>query len=268
MAGAIVMLGVVGSTLSGLAVITTFIGHRWRRRQALTAQRQKLARPPLVLAEGFQRLHGIAKKRRRGEDDVIASGCNTSVIVVSGRQRFWKRDESRQEGRSFNLVTDSGVKVRVPLRNSGWTLETAARERNGPERRSVEYELTDGERVWVEGELYAVTRKSKEAGYRDSAPEKRWAFKADGAEIRMWTEGSLHAYEATEFLPPVFSILVWAFVAFMLGWSFSLATGGSTSGESVFVALSAAMLGIGFAAVLIQSDGGWIGSRPWFHRKQ
>ncbi len=201
---------------------------------------------------------------------MIASGCNTSVIVVSGRQRYWKRDESRQEGRSFNLVTDNGVKVRVRLPDSGWTLETAARERNGPERRSVEYELTDGEPLWVEGELHAVTLKSKEAGYRDSAPAKRWEFKSDGAEIRMWTEGALEAHEATEFLSPAFSVVIWGFVAFMLGWSLSIASGGRlANGEfSVFVVLSAVMVGLAIAIVLLQSTGGWIGSRPWFQRKE
>jgi hypothetical protein len=268
-AGAIEAVSALGSALSGAAVITTFIAYRWRRARQLAEQRKKLARPPLELREGYCRLNGIAKKRRRSEHDVLASGCNVSVIVVSGRERYWKRAETRQEARSFNLLTDNGEKVRVCLRDSGWTLETAARERNGPERRSVEYDLTDGERVWVEGELQAVVRKRK-AGYRDNGSLKRWEFKADGAEIRMWTEGALAAHEATVFLPPVFSILLWSFVAFMLGWSLSIAMGGRlSSGEfSVFVALSAAMVGLAIAVVVVQSMGGWIGSRPWFQRKE
>ncbi len=231
--------------------------------------RERLARPPLELEPGPQRLHGTAKKRRRSEDDVLCSGSNVSVIVAEKRARYWKRSESIQEARSFNLVTDQGDKIRVRLRGNEWSLETDARQRNGPERRSVEYQLADGERVWVEGELRAVNSKTTTAGYRDGAPTTRWEVVANEEPIKLWTEGALYAHKATEFLPPFMAVPVWAFSSLMLWWSYSLILGGRASTlEAIYFVSNVVLFSIALALVIVHWQGGWIGSRAWFDRKE
>jgi hypothetical protein len=262
------MVGVAMSATSVVMLLGAFLHYRRRRARRLVEARERLTRAPIELVPGSCRLHGVAKKRRRGEDDVLAYGCNLSTMVTGHRSRFWKRQESRKEGRDFNLVLDDGARVRVRLSGKPWELETDAREHHSPERRVVEYQLVDGERLWVEGRLEPSVGTQR-SGYRDRALRQHWRVVADETPLSLWTEGSLVAHESTSFMPLGVSFFAWGLAALMSCWSVAILTSRSESSAYLawYVALSACLLGVAGAFVLAEGSGGWSGSLPWFQRR-
>ncbi len=192
----------VVSFLATAALIWAYASFALRRARRVRDAAAALDAANAPLRPGFGWVHGVARKVRGAESDVLLSGRNVTVRVQSGRSQFWQREETTRDLGPFYVVTSDGQKVRVKPRNDGSDrIEVAANEHNTYERRVVDYELRDGDEVWVEGAIEEKRTPAPGKGYREPGTRSRWRLHAGDGRVTVRTRGVVDAHRTTALVP-------------------------------------------------------------------
>lgn len=210
--GAFLAFGSVIMTVASIVVLAFCFSEHWRRRRAAIRALETLfaQKTPAELKGGSVVLAGIARPKK-SSDAFIARGHTRTDRVQRGRSQVWERVETVVESKSFDLLLESGEKVRIVLgKKASFVVETAAREASAYDRRITDWEVRAGEDVRVEGRLSRDQGKGR--GYRDD--KGGWVMRSDVEPTIVRTRGAIYEWERTQMAPPVLRAIGIALIAF------------------------------------------------------